>query len=57
MTQEFKYNGRIYVRPVSRGVVLVDLHEPLDEPQLEDVLDEGYYTAEITIVRNAIQQK
>lgn len=57
MTEEFKYNGRIYVRPMSRGVVLLDLHEPIDEPQLEDVLDEGYYAVEIRIVRNAIQQK
>lgn len=54
---EFKYSGRIYVRPVGRGVVLLDLHEPLDEPQIEDVLDEGYYAAEIIVVRDAIQQK
>ena len=45
---EFLSRGRIYVRPIGRGVVLEDLEL---KPHLDDVLDEGNYEAEIRIIR------
>lgn len=35
----FDYAGRVYVRPIGRGTVLIDLDGDM---QLEDVLPEGY---------------
>jgi hypothetical protein len=45
---ELLYRGQIFVRPLGRGVVLDDLEL---KPQLDEVLDEGYYEAEIRIIR------
>lgn len=42
----FAYAGRIYVRLLGRGVVLEDHPQQL---YLEDVLEEGYYRAVITL--------
>ncbi len=48
--REFYYRGRIYVRPIGRGIVLEDRD---GKPHLDDVLDEGEYEAEIRLVRRA----
>lgn len=42
----FSYTGRVYVRPVSRGVVLEDHPQQL---HLDDLLGEGYYRAVISL--------
>ncbi len=46
--EQFVYQGRVYVRPIGRGIVLLDLP---GEPQLEDVLltDTGYYQVDIQV--------
>lgn len=44
----FRYTGRVYVRPVMRGFVLLDLE---GEPQLVDVIPEGYYEAVLAFYR------
>ena len=40
------YTGPIYVRPLGRGICLLD-HPAADE--LEDLLPDGYYRARIVI--------
>lgn len=40
------YEGRIYVRPMGRGVVMIDR---AGMPHLDDVLPEGYYCAKIHV--------
>lgn len=42
----FEYKGRVYVRPVSRGIVLL---EDQMVRQLEDIVKSGYYYMEVTI--------
>lgn len=46
--EQFVYQGRVYVRPIGRGIVLLDLP---GEPQLEDVLltKEGYYQVDMQV--------
>ncbi len=44
-----QYEGRIYIRPLGRGVVLED---DVNQMYLEDLPD-GYYRAEIRIWREA----
>lgn len=41
---EYHYNGRVYVRPLGRGIRLID--GPRD--YLEDTMEEGYWTIDIT---------
>jgi hypothetical protein len=36
-----EYEGRVYVRPIGRGVVLLDGN--LKDQHFEDVVPEGYY--------------
>ena len=45
---DFHYRGRIYVRPIGRGIVLEDR---LGKPHLDDLLEEGEYEAEIRLLR------
>ena len=42
----FEYTGPIYVRPIGRGICLID--HP-NEEQIEDLLPDGYYAARIVI--------
>ena len=51
---DMHYAGPIYVRPIGRGVVLTGLEL---EPQLDEVLDEGEYFAEIRILRWPIRSE
>ncbi len=44
----FRYRGRVYVRPVMRGFVLLDLE---GEPQLVHVVPEGDYEAVFVFYR------
>ena len=48
-TRDFSYRGRIYVRPIGRGIVLEDRE---GKPHLDDVLEEGEYEAEIRLIRS-----
>lgn len=41
----FRYDGRVYVRPVSRGVIMLDLPQEL---YVEDCVHDGYYRMQIT---------
>lgn len=41
---QFQYDGYVYVRPVSRGVVMLDLPT---EPHVEDCVPDGYYRMQI----------
>lgn len=43
----FEYIGRIYVRPLGRGITLEDA--PYNGNDLEEQLSSGYYEAEIVI--------
>ena len=47
------YKGRIYVRPMGRGICLIDaqLEHGFEVPQFEDFPDDGYYEAELKIIR------
>lgn len=48
----FQHKGGIYVRPVGRGICLVDDETgEFGDEQLEDLLPDGYYVAEI-VIRN-----
>jgi len=45
----FQYNGKIYIRPIGRGICLEDDQD--DDRQLEERLPEGYYHAKILITK------
>ena len=47
------YRGRIYVRPIGRGVVLEDLEL---QPQFDEILPEGSYEVEFRINRRLPSQ-
>jgi hypothetical protein len=48
----FEYDGKIYVRPLGRGICLVDENGNLSDGQLEDdYLPEGYLHAQIVVTR------
>jgi hypothetical protein len=40
----FEYEGDVYVRPVSRGVIMLDLDREL---YVEDAVHDGYYRMKI----------
>ena len=41
-----RYSGNVYIRPLGRGVVLKDLP---GEPEIDDLVSEGNYYAEIIV--------
>lgn len=43
----FKYDGRVYVRPVGRGVVMLDSIRER-ELYVEDCVPDGYYRLRLT---------
>lgn len=45
---ELLYRGKIYVRPLGRGVVLEDLEL---KPNVDEVLPDGDYEVEIRVIR------
>lgn len=44
--QSFFYNGKIYVRPLDRGIILMGSADKID---LTDALPEGHFNAKIVI--------
>ena len=43
-----RYQGRVYVRPIGRGICLLDLELA---PALDDILDSGHYQVEFRVLR------
>ena len=53
-TSAFEYDGRVYVRPVSRGIVMFDSGR---EVYVDDAVPDGYYRMTITFQRVAPEEE